>query len=52
MVGDSIDDITAGHAAGALTVLLRSSGKEELEERADVAIDRYVFSCVARFDAY
>ena len=42
MVGDSIDDMTAGHDAGALTVLLRSKGKEYLErdERTDVVISR------------
>ncbi|KAF4555868.1 putative haloacid dehalogenase-like hydrolase 7 [Elsinoe fawcettii] len=42
MVGDSIDDIIAGHDAGAATVLLRSPGKEELEtdERTDLVIDR------------
>lgn len=44
MVGDSVDDMTAGHEAGTLTVLLRSPGKEELEEddRTDVVISRYV----------
>lgn len=44
MVGDSIDDIIAGHDAGAATVLLRSPGKEELEtdERTDLVIDRCV----------
>lgn len=44
MVGDSIDDIVAGYEAGALTVLLRSEGKEQLadDERTDVVIDRYV----------
>ena len=44
MVGDSIDDIVAGFEAGALTVLLRSPGKEDLEDdvRTDVAISRYV----------
>lgn len=44
MVGDSIDDIEAGYEAGALTVLLRSEGKEELadDERTDVVIDRWV----------
>lgn len=38
MVGDSIDDIIAGHEAGAITVLVRSEGKEELERdgRTDV----------------
>lgn len=40
MVGDSIDDIIAGHDAGAATVLLRSEGKEELEtdSRTDLVI--------------
>ena len=44
MVGDSIDDIVAGHDAGAATVLLRSEGKEDLEKdpRTDVVISRYV----------
>lgn len=43
MVGDSIDDIVAGYEAGALTVLLGSKGKEDLEEdeRVDVVIKRY-----------
>ena len=42
MVGDSVDDMAAGYDAGALTVLLRSEGKEELEkdERTDVVISR------------
>ena len=42
MVGDSVDDMIAGHEAGALTVLLRSEGKEGLEsdERTDVVVDR------------
>ncbi|TKA65005.1 hypothetical protein B0A55_09431 [Friedmanniomyces simplex] len=42
MVGDSIDDMVAGYEAGALTVLLRSEGKEELEadERTDVVVTR------------
>ena len=42
MVGDSVDDIVAGYDAGALTVLLRSEGTEELErdERTDVVVDR------------
>lgn len=42
MVGDSIDDIVAGYEAGALTVLLKSPGKEDLEEdeRTHVAVDR------------
>ncbi|KAK6441964.1 hypothetical protein LTR95_001799 [Oleoguttula sp. CCFEE 5521] len=42
MVGDSIDDMIAGHDAGAVTVLLRSAGKEELErdERTHIMIDR------------
>ncbi|KAM3425315.1 putative hydrolase [Cercospora zeina] len=40
MVGDSVDDMAAGRGAGALTVLLKSEGKEELETdaRTDVAI--------------
>lgn len=44
MVGDSIDDIAAGYEAGALTVLLRSEGKEDLErdERTDVVVSRCV----------
>ena len=44
MVGDSVDDMTAGREAGTLTVLLRSPGKEELEQdnRTDVVIDRYI----------
>ncbi|OQN96733.1 hypothetical protein B0A48_17157 [Cryoendolithus antarcticus] len=42
MVGDSIDDMIAGHDAGAVTVLLRSAGKEELERdgRTHIVIDR------------
>lgn len=42
MVGDSVDDMAAGRDAGALTVLLRSEGKEDLEtdERTDVVIGR------------
>jgi phosphoglycolate phosphatase-like HAD superfamily hydrolase len=42
MVGDSVDDMAAGRDAGALTVLLRSKGKEELEKdpRTDVVISR------------
>ncbi|THV64990.1 HAD-like protein [Aureobasidium pullulans] len=42
MVGDSIDDIIAGHDAGAATVLLRSEGKEDLEKdpRTDLVISR------------
>lgn len=44
MVGDSIDDIVAGYDAGALTVLLGSEGKEDLEqdERVDVVVRRCV----------
>lgn len=40
MVGDSVDDMAAGRDAGALTVLLRSEGKEELEDdhRTDITI--------------
>jgi phosphoglycolate phosphatase-like HAD superfamily hydrolase len=42
MVGDSVDDMTSGYEAGALTVLLKSEGKEELERdaRTDVVISR------------
>lgn len=42
MVGDSIDDMAAGHDAGAVTVLLRSAGKEELEghEKTHLVIER------------
>lgn len=42
MVGDSIDDMIAGHDAGAMTVLLRSEGKEELEKdpRTHLVISR------------
>lgn len=42
MVGDSIDDMIAGHEAGALTVLVRSEGKEDLEKdsRTDVVVSR------------
>jgi phosphoglycolate phosphatase-like HAD superfamily hydrolase len=42
MVGDSIDDIIAGYDAGALTVLVKSAGKEELEvdERTHVVVER------------
>ncbi|GAB7356693.1 hypothetical protein MBLNU459_g7402t1 [Dothideomycetes sp. NU459] len=42
MVGDSIDDMIAGHEAGCATVLLRSEGKEDLEKdsRTDLVIDR------------
>lgn len=42
MVGDSIDDIVAGYEAGAITVLVRSEGKEDLErdERTDVVVGR------------
>lgn len=40
MVGDSVDDMAAGRDAGALTVLLRSEGKEDLEsdDRTDITI--------------
>jgi phosphoglycolate phosphatase-like HAD superfamily hydrolase len=42
MVGDSIDDMIAGYEAGALTVLVRSEGKEELEvdPRTHVVVER------------
>lgn len=46
MIGDSIDDMISGHEAGALTVLLKSKGKEELETdaRTDIVISRCVLS--------
>ncbi|CAK3946450.1 uncharacterized hydrolase YOR131C [Lecanosticta acicola] len=42
MVGDSEDDMAAGRSAGALTVLLKSEGKEDLvdDARTDVAVSR------------
>lgn len=42
MVGDSIDDIIAGYDAGALTVLVKSPSKEELEsdKRTHVVVER------------
>jgi phosphoglycolate phosphatase-like HAD superfamily hydrolase len=42
MVGDSIDDMTAGHAAGAATVLLKSHWNEHLveHEHTDLVIER------------
>lgn len=42
MVGDSVDDVAAGWEAGALTALVRSQGKEELEGdvRTDVVVSR------------
>ncbi|KAI7481112.1 haloacid dehalogenase-like hydrolase [Hortaea werneckii] len=42
MVGDSIDDMIAGHDAGAMTLLLRSEGKEDLEKdpRTHLVISR------------
>jgi FMN phosphatase YigB (HAD superfamily) len=42
MVGDSVDDMASGRDAGALTVLLASEGKEDLEtdSRTDVVIRR------------
>ena len=42
MVGDSIDDIIAGYDAGALTVVVKSAGKGELEvdERTHVVVER------------
>lgn len=50
MVGDSIDDIVAGYEAGALTVLVGSEGKEELEEdeRVDVVVRRCVVMTSSR----
>ena len=48
MVGDSVDDMISGHEAGALTVLVRSEGKEELEGdgRTDLVVERLVVSFV------
>lgn len=42
MVGDSIDDMISGYDAGALTVFLRSEGKEEVEvdARTEVVVER------------
>lgn len=42
MVGDSLDDIIAGYEAGALTVLVKTEGKEELEKdaRTHVVVSR------------
>jgi phosphoglycolate phosphatase-like HAD superfamily hydrolase len=42
MVGDSVDDMAAGRAAGCVTVLLKSQGKEELEVdgRTDLVVGR------------
>ena len=42
MVGDSVDDMAAGYEAGALTVLVRSEGKEVLEadERTGAVVSR------------
>lgn len=42
MVGDSVDDMASGRDAGAMTVLLKSPGKEDLETdpRTDVVINR------------
>jgi phosphoglycolate phosphatase-like HAD superfamily hydrolase len=41
-VGDSLDDMTAGHVAGAATVLLANDRNEALKEHehTDVWIDR------------
>ena len=48
MVGDSADDMSAGYDAGALTVFLRSEGKEELEKekKTNIAISRLVSPCI------
>lgn len=42
MVGDSIDDMKAGHAAGATTILLQSDVNEHLTRivETDVVVDR------------
>jgi phosphoglycolate phosphatase-like HAD superfamily hydrolase len=46
MVGDSIDDITAGRKAGAATVLLANDGNRNLEghENTDCVVEK----CVTR----
>lgn len=45
MVGDSIDDMSAGRRAGATTVLLRNTVNTELvgDSSTDCVIDRYAF---------
>ncbi|RJE19884.1 HAD superfamily hydrolase [Aspergillus sclerotialis] len=42
MVGDSIDDMTAGHMAGAVTVLLLNERNRHLMDHAhtDICIER------------
>ncbi|EGP87995.1 uncharacterized protein MYCGRDRAFT_99943 [Zymoseptoria tritici IPO323] len=42
MVGDSVDDMASGRAAGCVTVLLKSEGKEDLEVdgRTDLVVGR------------
>ena len=42
MVGDSIDDMTAGHRAGAVTVLLANDVNRELvdHEHTDLVVER------------
>ena len=37
-VGDSIDDMVAGQAAGAATVLLASEGNQELKEHEQTGL--------------
>ena len=41
-VGDSVDDMTAGHKAGAATVLLASADNQDLRghEHTGVVLDR------------
>lgn len=43
-VGDSIDDMTAGHAAGAATVLLVNERNAHLREHAHTDL------CISRLD--
>ena len=44
MVGDSIDDMAAGHRAGAATVLLVNEANEKLRTHAHTDV------CIARLD--
>lgn len=44
MVGDSIDDMTAGHRAGAATVLLVNDANEKIRTHAHTDV------CITRLD--
>ena len=44
MVGDSIDDMTAGHAAGAATVLLLNDDNQDLKGHEHTGV------CISRLD--